>query len=395
MKMAQQRRSPEVVGELFRPPGRHAALLQALCHREQQAVGSTALLQTRVSEAALGSARLHARVASCLHGVSRHHTAVAAAKRISADFGDARSALLDNAHRAMCIALFSTDETLSCPLSAGGGHHRQVGSKLSIFQRQRYCLALNELIMGHCVAQRVSLSFTRKCGPKLTGFLTRSKVHVRKRARLVRAIPHYRVPVCGGEVYRVTPVSASRVLSSSGALAAPPAVTQCAAARAFISPGHFADRLRAGAGRRSGSGWRQGRVRWGRPLLSRPRGAVDSGPAAVLAAVESVAVSAVTRSCGCVVGNDVGNVGFGLMVVRFVRVICHLCARVRPCVPCVSRVCPGCRLPRCLFTGKDLSKTRPQKDRKIQGNESGSGLLEFCGTRAHSYKMRPVELLRV
>ena len=151
---------------------------------------------------------------------------------------------------------------------------------------------------------------------------------------------------------------------------------------------HFADRLRAGAGRRSGSGWRQGRVRWGRPLLSRPRGAVDSGPAAVLAAVESVAVSAVARSCGCVVGNDVGNVGFGLMVVRFVRVICHLCARVRPCVPCVSRVCPGS--PRCLFTGKDLSKTRPQKDRKIQGNESGSGSLEFCGTRAHSYKMRPV-----
>ena len=35
----------------------------------------------------------------------------------------------------------------------------------------------------------------------------------------------------------------------------------------------FADRLRAGAGRRSGSGWMQGRVRWGRPLLSRPRGA--------------------------------------------------------------------------------------------------------------------------
>ena len=51
--------------------GRHAALLHALCHREQQAVGSKALLQTRVSEAALGSARLHARVASCLHGVSR------------------------------------------------------------------------------------------------------------------------------------------------------------------------------------------------------------------------------------------------------------------------------------------------------------------------------------
>ena len=152
--------------------GRHAALLQALCDREKQAVGSTALLQTRVSEAALGGARLHARVASCLHGVSRPYT-VAAAKRMSTAFGDARSALLDSAHRAMCIALFSTDETLSCALSAGGGHHRQVGSKLSIFQRQRYCLALNELIMGHCAAQRVSLSFTRKCGPKLTGFLTR------------------------------------------------------------------------------------------------------------------------------------------------------------------------------------------------------------------------------
>ena len=66
-------------------------------------------------------------------------------------------------------------------------------------------------------------------------------------------------------------------------------------ARAFI---YFADRLRAGAGRRSGSGWRQGRVRWGRPLLSRPRGAVGSGPAAVHAAVESAAVSAVAWSCG-------------------------------------------------------------------------------------------------
>ena len=45
-------------------------------------------------------------------------------------------------------------------------------------------------------------------------------------------------------------------------------------------------------------------VGWGRPLLSRPRGAVDSGPAAVPAAVESVAdlaVSAVAWSCGCVV----------------------------------------------------------------------------------------------
>ena len=29
--------------------------------------------------------------------------------------------------------------------------------------------------------------------------------------------------------------------------------------------------------------------------------------------------------------------------------LCDPCARVRPCVPCVSRVCPGS--PRCLFTG--------------------------------------------
>ena len=54
--------------------GRHAALLHALCHREKQAVVSTALLQTRVSEAALGCARLHARVAACLHGVSRPYS---------------------------------------------------------------------------------------------------------------------------------------------------------------------------------------------------------------------------------------------------------------------------------------------------------------------------------
>ena len=59
----------------------------------------------------------------------------------------------------------------------------------------------------------------------------------------------------------------------------------------------------------------------------------------VLAVVESVAVSAVARSCGCVVG-------FGWFVVRFVRVIrVPACARVSR----VSRVCPGS--PRCLFTG--------------------------------------------
>ena len=58
-----------------------------------------------------------------------------------------------------------------------------------------------------------------------------------------------------------------------------------------------------------------------------------SGPAAVLAAVESVAVSAIAWSCGCVVG-------FGWMVVRFVRVL-----RVPACGRCVSRPL------RCLFTG--------------------------------------------
>ena len=64
----------------------------------------------------------------------------------------------------------------------------------------------------------------------------------------------------------------------------------------------FADRLRAGTGRCSGSGRRPGWVCWGRPLLSRPRGAVGSGPAAVLAAVDSAAVSAIAWSCGGVVG---------------------------------------------------------------------------------------------
>ena len=77
------------------------------------------------------------------------------------------------------------------------------------------------------------------------------------------------------------------------------------AARAFRL--QLADRLRAGAGRRSGSGWRQGRVRLGRPLLSRPRGAVGSGPAAVeSAALWSAAVSAVAWSCGCVVVKALG-----------------------------------------------------------------------------------------
>ena len=104
------------------------------------------------------------------------------------------------------------------------------------------------------------------------------------------------------------------------------------AARAFISPTAFEqargqalwERVEAGSG-----------SRWGRPLLSRPRGAVDSGLAAVLAAVESVAVS--VRVCV--------DFGFGWMVVRFVRVIrLPACARVSR----VSRVCLS-RLPPVSF----------------------------------------------
>ena len=152
---------------------RHAALLHALCHREQQAVGSTDLLQTRVSEAALGSARLHARVASCLHGLSRPYSCC------QANVGRFwRRSQRASGQRASCHVhrtLLHRRNVIMCSVRGKWppAHHRQVGSKLSIFQRQRYCLALNELIMGQCVAQRVSLSFTRKCGPKLTGFLTR------------------------------------------------------------------------------------------------------------------------------------------------------------------------------------------------------------------------------
>ena len=75
------------------------------------------------------------------------------------------------------------------------------------------------------------------------------------------------------------------------------------------------------------------RVCWGRPLLSQPRGAVGSGPAAV----ESAAVSAVAWSC------DVRVCRWVWMVVRFVGVIrVPVCARV-------SRVCPVSRLPPVSF----------------------------------------------
>jgi len=79
-------------------------------------------------------------------------------------------------------------------------------------------------------------------------------------------------------------------------------VTRLPRAPSFRRPPPSSRRLGRRAGRRSGSGWRQGRVRWGWPLLSRPRGAVGSGPVAV----ESAAASVVALTCGmCVVG------GFG------------------------------------------------------------------------------------
>ena len=119
---------------------------------------------------------------------------------------------------------------------------------------------------------------------------------------------------------------------------------------------HFADRFRAGAGRRSGSGWRQGRVRWGRPLLSRPRGAVGSGPVAV----ESAAASVVALTCWvCVVGT-----GFGWL--WFVCVVCvPLCVRVSR----ESRVCPGS--PRCLFTAVPLAK----RGSAVSGGTTRDGLI--------------------
>ena len=101
-------------------------------------------------------------------------------------------------------------------------------------------------------------------------------------------------------------------------------------------------------------------------LLSRPRGAVDSGLAAVLAAVESVAVS--VRVC---------VFGFGWMVVRFVRVIrLPACARVSR----VSRVRPGS--PRCLFT---RVRGEPGRTRDTHARDTRD-------TRAHgSHVTNPVQ----
>ena len=87
--------------------------------------------------------------------------------------------------------------------------------------------------------------------------------------------------------------------------------------------------------RRSRSGRRPGRVRWGRPLLSRPRGAFGSGAAADEPAADSV----VARSCaGVLAGMD----GCEVRLCVFRVLVCAHCAPVCPvCVPAP----PGVFLP--------------------------------------------------
>ena len=107
---------------------------------------------------------------------------------------------------------------------------------------------------------------------------------------------------------------------------------------------------RAGGGARSdGSGRRPGRVRWGRPLLSPPRGEFCSGDAAVQLAADSV----VARSCGrpgVLMGLD------GCDLVTFFS--CVIRVPVCPCTPVCPVCCPGS--PRSLFTGG--AKTGPFRD---------------------------------
>jgi len=86
---------------------------------------------------------------------------------------------------------------------------------------------------------------------------------------------------------------------------------------------YFADRLRAGAGRRSGIGRRQGRVRRGRSLLSRPRGAVVMRSAPGLRLLSRPRIRSLRSRAGVY--------RWVWMVVRFVCVIRvePVCARER------------------------------------------------------------------
>ena len=65
-----------------------------------------------------------------------------------------------------------------------------------------------------------------------------------------------------------------------------------------------------------------------------------------LVSVESATVVALTAGC-VLVGLDGCEV-----------LLCDPCARLRPCAPWVSRVCPGSGLPRCLFTGGEFCERR-------------------------------------
>ena len=151
----------------------------------------------------------------------------------------------------------------------------------------------------------------------------------------VRFPPWFSAWACGGHVsFRYHCASTSRVSSSSRRLwphRRPLRI--CRARLHLIISLSFADRLRAGAAARGGalsSGRRPGRVHWGRPLLSRPRGAFSSGAAAVESAADTGRIRssrgrADQRMCSSWVW----------IVVRFVCVIrVPVCARV-------SRVCPG------------------------------------------------------
>ena len=82
-----------------------------------------------------------------------------------------------------------------------------------------------------------------------------------------------------------------------------------------------------------------------------PRGAVGSGAAAVESAAVSKLVthlSCLVRTRGCVLCRVQGYWMDGCEVR-----LCDPCARVRSCVPCVSRLCYAC-VPRCLFPESEL-----------------------------------------
>ena len=138
------------------------------------------------------------------------------------------------------------------------------------------------------------------------------------------------------------------VSSSSGALAAPPAVTHLP--RAFISPTAFEQRRGEALWERV---WRQVRGRWGRPLLSRPWEAVS-------------AIPAWSCSCRCVVARWVWMVS----EVRPCVIRVSACALVCPlCVPAPPvSFYPGVFLPRSgvwiLFTGKVFISTPRTPDRR-------------------------------